>query len=252
MIFIALFVFFSAPLSASEDSEISEVPEPTIAISENPLKYKDIRPTSKFKQEENQKRQEELKKKIEEQLRAKQIEKEAEKKRLEVLKESRQASREAFKKNLEKIRDENKQQILEKLDGKMKEVNVKQTGLMQHSLDKLSTILNEMSVKAASASAQGADTGGFDAAFASAEAAITEAREKIVSQAAKEYIVSITTEDALLESVGATRSQLESDLHTTRESVKRAKDAVKTAARELSRIRKFLKITISPSISPAP
>jgi hypothetical protein len=49
--------------------------------------------------------------------------------------------------------------------------------------------------------------------------------------------------------VGETRSQLESDLHSIRDSVKLAKEAVRDVTKELVKLRKEVKLSITPKPS---
>lgn len=167
--------------------------------------------------------------------------------------ESFQASREAFMKKMKTIRDENKQMLLEKLDTMIREVNNKQTESLSSAIDKLSGILDEMDQKATLTKASGANTTSFDTKMTAARLSISDAKSAIASQAAKEYTINIVSEEALRATVGETRKQLEMDLKVTRESVKKAKDAVREVAKELVKIRKEVKTSVTPTtvISPS-
>ena len=117
--------------------------------------------------------------------------------------------RETFKTNLKKIKDGKKQKIVEKLDIRFNEVNAKRTAQMAKHLDKMSQILARVT----------GDT-------ASASSAIQTARDSVTTQAAKTYVVTISTEDKLKMDVGKVRSQLEADLKSVNELVIRARKAV--------------------------
>lgn len=258
------FVFFALLLTLStikptnsyaEDVNISSTPEAVITKTQELRILKELRPSIQKQQEEMRKKIEEqkLKFKTEMEMKREEIRKEVEEK-INEKKEMFQASREAFLNKMKLIKDENKQQILEKLDSMLKQVNTKHTTNMTEALNKLSNILDDMADKAADAKTNGADTTAFDETMVKARASIMDAEAKVSTQAAKEYIISISTEDALRSAVGETRKQLETDLQTTRDSVKSAKEAVRDVAKELIKIRHEVKkeptISISPVISP--
>lgn len=125
------------------------------------------------------------------------------------LKEDIKARRETFKANLKKIKDEKKQKIVEKLDIRFNEVNAKRTAQMTKHLDKMSEILAKVV----------GDT-------ASASSAIQVARDAVTAQAAKTYVITLTTEKNLKMDVGKVRSQLEADLRSVNELVIAARKAV--------------------------
>ena len=140
--------------------------------------------------------------------------KEDKKERIDTLKEDIKLKREEFKEKLAKIRDEKKQKIVEKLDVRFNEVNVKRTTQMTSNLDKMTKILDKL----------------FDRGVnvASPSNSIQTALDAVKVQAAKTYVVSISTEDKLKLDVGKVRSQLEADLKSVNELVIAARKAVQS------------------------
>lgn len=147
--------------------------------------------------------------------------------RREVVKEKR----EAFKQKLTTIRDEKKKVVVERLDNKLSMVNEKRTNRMSEYLEKLSSILTKIKERAALAKTNGKDTNTVDTAIATAEASLANAESAVVTQAAKEYIITIGSEKTLKTTVGTTTSKLQSDLQITHKAVVAAKQAVQAAAR---------------------
>lgn len=117
--------------------------------------------------------------------------------------ETRKDIRENFKTKLRSIRDEKKKALVEKLDARFAEVNTKRTTQMAKHLDKMTEILGKTIPE------------------------IQKAREANTAQAAKTYIITITTEKNLKMDVGKVRSQLEADLKAVHELVVAARKAVK-------------------------
>lgn len=125
------------------------------------------------------------------------------------VREDIEVKRAAFKEKLAEIKDEKKQKIIEKLDTRFNEVNAKRTAQMTKHLDKMSEILGKVT----------GDT-------SSARAAIQTARDAVTVQAAKTYVITISTEANLKTDVGKVRSQLEADLRAVNELVIAARKAV--------------------------
>lgn len=134
------------------------------------------------------------------------------KERRETLKEDIKLKRTEFKEKLAKIKDQKKQKIVEKLDTRFNEVNAKRTAQMTTNLDKMTKILDKL----------------FDRGVnvATPSNSIQTALEAVQAQAAKTYVISISTEDKLKLDVGKVRSQLELDLKSVNELVIAARKAV--------------------------
>ncbi|MBI2430748.1 MAG: hypothetical protein HYV39_01895 [Candidatus Levybacteria bacterium] len=171
------------------------------------------------------------------QERKKDIREKAQQKREEA-KEKFKAKRETLKIKIEKIKDERKKTIVERIDNKLSIVNTNRTDRMLEHLEKLSSILEEIKERAVLTKADGKDTTAVDTAISAAQNTITNAQNAVVTQAGKEYIITITTEQALKNTIGKTVSQLQQDLKVTYKAVVDAKQAVQAAARELAKIGK--------------
>jgi hypothetical protein len=155
------------------------------------------------------------------------------------------ASREAAKKELEVhknefrqklavIKDTKKQAIVERVSTNCQNINVKRTGKMTEMLAKLSTILTNVSNRAASASATGKDTSGVESAVTTAQSAIADAQLSVAGQAGKICTISITTESNLKTDVGKTVSGLEADLKSVYAEVIVARKSVGEAVKALA------------------
>ncbi len=129
--------------------------------------------------------------------------------RMELRKDIRASNAAEFKEKLLKIKDEKKRLIVEKLDSRFNEVNVKRTAKMTKHLDRMSSILDKV-------------TGDVT----SARTAIQTARDAVVAQTEKIYVITINTEANLKTDVGKVRSQLEADLKAVNELVVAARKAV--------------------------
>ena len=108
---------------------------------------------------------------------------------------------------------------MERVDAKLAEINKRRTDAMTRHLDKMSEIL--VKVKA-----RGGDT-------AVAEAAVADARSAVAAQAAKTYVVTISSEDKLKINVGETMKALTTDLRNLHEGKivparKAVSDAIKS------------------------
>jgi hypothetical protein len=132
------------------------------------------------------------------------------KERRDVMKKDIEAKRMEFKTKVAMIKDEKKKLTVEKLDTRFNEVNLKRTAQMTKHLDKMTEMLTKVT----------GDT-------ASASSAIQTARDAVTAQAAKTYVITISTEANLKMDVGKVRSQLEADLKAVRELVNTARQAVR-------------------------
>ncbi|MDP3726865.1 MAG: hypothetical protein Q8Q96_00950 [bacterium] len=151
-------------------------------------------------------------------------------------KDAAQQKREEFKTRLQTIRDEKKKAAVERIDTKIANMNEVQTVRFTTVLTKLQSILDRVSQKVKAAEANGKDTALADAAIADAQAAIDKAKAAVSAQAAKTYIIQISDEAALRNSVGATTSQFKKDLRDVHKLIIDAKQAVQNTVRELAKV----------------
>lgn len=136
----------------------------------------------------------------------------------EEVKEIVAIKRDEFKAKLQTIKDQKKKAVVERIDAKLMNVNVKHTDRFTHVLSNLQTLLEKIS--------QSTTDTDVLADAAKAQAAIDAAKAAIETQAAKTYIITISTETALRLDVGAVTSQLRLDLMATHKLVVDAKQAV--------------------------
>ncbi len=152
--------------------------------------------------------------------------------------EEMKAAREEFKTRLETITDAKKKLIVERVDTRLNAANVKHTERMAENLEKLSSILDRISSKAASLKSEGEDTAALDSAITDAEEKIISAQTAVTTQAGKEYVITITDEASLGETISPVVTQFRKDIKAVYKSVMDAKLAVTTSAKELKKITK--------------
>lgn len=118
-----------------------------------------------------------------------------------------------FKAKLQAIKDEKKKALIERIDTKLSNVNEKHTNRFTQVLSNLQTLLDKISQ---------------DADVTDAQGAVDTAQAAVADQAAKTYIITISTEIALRSDVGTVVSQLRQDLMATHKLVVDAKQKVST------------------------
>jgi len=161
---------------------------------------------SEIKQEAKTKRVE-LKKQIEETVQAKRG----------AVKDAVVTRRAEFKAKLQEIRDEKKKALVDRIDTKLTAVNTKHTDRFTQVLSHLQTLLDKITE---------------DIDKAEVQTAIDAAKAAVENQAAKTYIITISTETALKLDVGAITHQLRQDLVATHKLVVDAKQAVQALRKD--------------------
>lgn len=159
------------------------------------------------------------------------------------------AKREAFQQKITTIKDENKKQLIERLDTKISTVHTNRTNQMLENIEKLVSILANMQEKTTSAKESGKNTSSVDSAITKAETAINNAKTAVEAQAGKEYVITITATGSgqLKNSVGATTKQLQADLSASHKLIVAAKQAVQQVHMELSKVLGALGAPILPT-----
>ena len=135
----------------------------------------------------------------------------------EAVREAITTKREEFRAKLQTIKNQKKRALVERIDAKLSNVNIKHTDRFIQVLSNLQTILDKMSE---------------DVDKTDAQAAIEAAKVAVVNQAAKSYTIALSTETALRSNVGAITSQLRLDLMATHKLVIDAKQAVQTLRKD--------------------
>jgi len=156
-----------------------------------------------------------------------------------------EASREAAKKEFEDhkkefelelahIKDTKKQAIVDRINTNCQDINVKRTTAMTGMLAKLSSILTNVTNRAATASASGKDTSAVDTAVTTAQAAIADAQSAVAAQAGKTCTITITSDTTVKADVGKTISGIEADLKSVYAKVIAARKSVGDAVKSLA------------------
>lgn len=167
-------------------------------------------------------------------------------KRIEAMQEMKTA-REEFKQKLQSIGDTRKKNTVERIDTRLNNANQKHTDRLTDNLEKLSSVLERISSKAASLKAEGTDTSAVDTAITNAQVKIDAAEAAITAQAGKEYVITITDEASLRQAISPIVTQFRDDIKTTFQAVVDARAAVVEAARALKTITES-----STTITPIP
>lgn len=140
-----------------------------------------------------------------------------------------QQKREEFKQKLTEIKNERKKLLVEKIDARIQQINTNRTTTMKKTLDRLTTILDRVATKAGTLEKDPS----AQATLTTAREKIAEAENSVASQAAKQYVITITDEESLGQAVRTTLSTLKTDLKTTHDAVVSAKNAVVAAIRTI-------------------
>lgn len=152
----------------------------------------------------------------------------------DAMKSSILAARDEFRTKVKGIKDVRKQKIVEGLDTRINEMNKKKTDWMTERLNRLSAILE----KAKSDANANADD------VAAAETAISEAKEAVTTQAAKDYVMEVTTETALKTDARALIKEFVTDIKAVHEKMRAAQMAVVKVAQGTGMMR--AKPTVTP------
>lgn len=144
--------------------------------------------------------------------------------------------RQAFREKLATIRDERKKNLVERLDQKFVKLNKLRTDRFMAHLTKLESIMERILNRINEAKSEGKDVSAAESLYQSALDSIAAAKTAVEAQAAKEYIVTITSESNLRGVVSTTMQQFQSDLKTVRQLVQNAKEAVRQAAVAIAQV----------------
>lgn len=160
-----------------------------------------------------------------------------------------ETKREEAKERIAKIKDERKKQLAEKLSGQFDRINKKWTDHFANVLDRYEEIIGKMRDRAFRAADRGNDASSATSAIDSAEVAVKNARDAVVAQAAKTYVLDTSvlppdsgedgaTVKALREAFTGLHKSLFENLKALRDGeIKGAKEALHTALTELSSIK---------------
>lgn len=145
-------------------------------------------------------------------------------------------AREAFKQKITEIKDQQKLNRITNLDSKLNQINKRRTDQMSEKLGRLTDILSRLSVKAAALKSDGKNTAALESSIETAQEAVDAAKTAVAEQAAKDYIITITTESALKTNASATVKQFSQDIKAVHKEVVEAQQAVRETFEELKEL----------------
>lgn len=163
------------------------------------------------------------------------------------------AAREEFKTKMVGIKDARKKAVATKIDGRINEINLKRTTQMTERLDRLTLILGKISTKEAALKTEGKTTTTLKADIAAAQTAIDAAKVAVDTQAAKDYVMTITTESVLKTSASTLVQQFMTDIKAVHAKVVAAQVAVAKAHGNGSKLTGTTPSpTITTTVTPVP
>lgn len=141
------------------------------------------------------------------------------------------ASQEKLKKNLaSKITDPKRIEIGLRISENFNSLNQKFTNKYLETLDKIESILNEISAKADAFEKEGKDVSNIRKAITEEKELIEISRLAVKTQAVKIYSVNVGSDASMKKDFGAVRQALQTDLEKVRETVKAAHLSLKNSA----------------------
>jgi hypothetical protein len=147
-----------------------------------------------------------------------------------------EAARTEFKTKLLEIKDAKKQSIVTNIDARINNINKNRTDEMSKRLERLTAILTKISTKEGELTAAGKNTATLKSDITTATAAINLAITAVSDQAAKDYVVTLTTDTALKTNVSSTIKQFMTDIKAVYTKVVAAQAAVLKAHTDLAKL----------------
>ncbi len=147
-----------------------------------------------------------------------------------------EAARTEFKTKVLEIKDAKKQSIVTNIDARINNINKNRTDEMSKRLERLTTILTKISTKEGELAAAGKNTATLKNDITNATAAINLAITAVSDQAAKDYVVTLTTDTALKTNVSSTIKQFMTDIKAVFTKVVAAQAAVLKAHTDLAKL----------------
>jgi Skp family chaperone for outer membrane proteins len=156
----------------------------------------------------------------------------------EAAKETAAAKKEALRAKIAAIKDTHKKAVVQRLDTRFETTNQTSTDRWTEALEKMTHLVDRVGSEAADLKSNGVDTATVDLSITKARAAILAAEVSVASQAGKTYVMPITTDATLRNTVGTTVSQFRNDLRNTHQTLVIAKKAVMDTVRALVVLKK--------------
>jgi hypothetical protein len=154
----------------------------------------------------------------------------------ETMRETMVQARSDFKQKLSQIKDQRKQAIMTKLDNRINTINKNRTDKMTERIERLDSILGKISTDEATLKLQGTNTTLLHNDVTAAQTAIDAARQVVSDQAAKDYIMDVTTDDALKNAASTTIQEYITDMKAVYTKVVAAQSAVVKAHADLAKL----------------
>lgn len=149
-----------------------------------------------------------------------------------------QTKRTEVEEKIKTFRDEKRKAAAERLADKLQTLNVRAADHFNAVLNRLEGILAKIETRRARAEANGRDTTGVTAAIASAQSAIDAAWSSVETQAGKSYEPEFSDEAGAAAGFAQSMQTMRGDIQTTKDAVKKARQAVVTALKTLARVPK--------------
>lgn len=130
-----------------------------------------------------------------------------------------------FKEELATLKDQRKANIIERVDTRLNDINKTRTTRMTARLDRMSLILDKISSKEAELKTQGKDTTTLLNDIALATTAISSAKQAVITQSQKDYVINITSDTTLRSDAKSTVLQFQEDIHAVFLQVEQAREA---------------------------
>lgn len=151
--------------------------------------------------------------------------------------ESAEHKKEAFHEKIKTFRDAQTKQIVGQIQEKIEVAHEARLKKFSDALTRMNELLERLTSLTQEQKADGKNTASVDTAIATAQAAIATAQSAIAAQAAKEYVVTVTSEEGVKQDIGVVRKTLESDLSKVHTTVVAARKAVQSAIAALATLR---------------
>ncbi len=147
-----------------------------------------------------------------------------------------QERKQEFEEKIQGIRDEQKRILANRIHDKVYDIQDRTIENFNKTLNKLDTIVANISTRADKAESEGFNVENVRSAVSNAESRIAEARESVKTALGKGYSPEGTNLETLREEFHSIRDELKNDLENVRNMVRSAHEAARSAAEELTRI----------------
>lgn len=157
------------------------------------------------------------------------------------------ASRAAYlKEKLAKFKDQVKAQRVEKVSENLQTINSNRTKMMTVHLETLTKVLNTIEDRVNEGAANGKNVDSAKSAISNARSAIEKATAAVAKQSTGDYAIEVNTETTVKDDAKEARDSLLTDLKSTHELIKQAREAVSAA---LKAAKEALGVAATPGAS---